>query len=163
MNKRSMDLIYREYKHDVYRYLYYLCQNHHNAEDLMQETFCRACDRLEEMEGRKTKAWLLRVAYNAYIDRLRKESRSTVYENEYFHNVPCEETPEINALATESKEELYAMLAELAPNQQHAVLLYHIHGFSYQESADLMGIGLSHFKILLYRARQKLRKCKETA
>lgn len=163
MNQGSMDLIYREYKNDVYRYLYYLCRNHHNAEDLMQETFCRACDRLEGHEGRKTKAWLLRVAHNAYIDRLRKESRSSVYENEFFHNVPCEDTPEASVLSLESKEELFALLSKLPPNQQHAVLLYDVHGFSYQESANLMGIPLSHFKIVLYRARQKLRNRKETA
>ncbi|MGV2794853.1 RNA polymerase subunit sigma-24, partial [Clostridium perfringens] len=74
MNNSSMDLIYREYKNDVYRYLFYLCRDHHNAEDLMQETFCRACGKLNEFEGKKTKAWLLRVAHNAYIARLRKES-----------------------------------------------------------------------------------------
>ncbi len=163
MNKSSMDLIYREYKNDVYRYLYYLCRNHHNAEDLMQETFYRACSRLDNMEGRRTKAWLLRVAHNAYIDRLRKESRSTAYEDEFFHNVPCEETPEASVMSGESREEFHAMLSLLPPNQQHAVLLYDIHGFSYQESADLMEIPLSHFKILLYRARQKLRKSRETA
>ncbi|MEF2966035.1 sigma-70 family RNA polymerase sigma factor [Paenibacillus sp. M1] len=163
MNKQSMDMIYREYKNDVYRYLYYLCRNHHNAEDLMQEAFCRALGRLDDLEGKKVKAWLLRVAHNAYIDRLRKESRSSLYEDDFFHNVPTEETPEAHVLSAENRAELYAMLSQLAPNQQHAVLLYDIHGFSYQESANLMGIGLSHFKILLYRARQKLRKTSETA
>ncbi|MNI78951.1 ECF RNA polymerase sigma factor SigE [compost metagenome] len=86
-----------------------------------------------------------------------------MYENEFFHNVPSEETPEASVLTGESRQELHAMLSMLPPNQQHAVLLYDIHGFSYQESANLMGIPLSHFKIILYRARQKLRKGRETA
>lgn len=163
MKNSSMDLIYREYKNDVYRYLFYLCRDHHNAEDLMQETFCRACGKLNEFEGKKTKAWLLRVAHNAYIDRLRKESRSSSYENEFFYNVASEDTPEESLISVESREELFKMLSLLPPNQQHAVLLYDIHGFTYQESADLMGVALSHFKILLYRARQRLRKEKQTA
>lgn len=163
MKNSSMDLIYREYKNDVYRYLFYLCRDHHNAEDLMQETFCRACEKLNEFEGKKTKAWLLRVAHNAYIDRLRKESRSSSYENEFFYNVASEDTPEESLISVESREELFKMLSLLPPNQQHAVLLYDIHGFTYQESADLMGVALSHFKILLYRARQRLRKEKQTA
>lgn len=158
-----MELIYREYKMDVYRYLYYLSRDHHQSEDLMQETFCRACGRLENLEGGKIKAWLLRVAHNAYIDKVRKESRSQVYESDYFDAIPHEETPEHCALQLERKEELYSMLGLLAPQQQLAVLLYDVQGFSYQESADLMKINLSHFKILLYRARQKLRKRKETA
>jgi len=163
MKNSSMDLIYREYKNDVYRYLFYLCRDHHNAEDLMQETFCRACGKLNEFEGKKTKAWLLRVAHNAYIDRLRKESRSSSYENEFFYNVASEDTPEESLISVESREELLKMLSLLPPNQQHAVLLYDVHGFTYQESADLMGVALSHFKILLYRARQRLRKEKQTA
>ncbi|MFD1178556.1 sigma-70 family RNA polymerase sigma factor [Paenibacillus puldeungensis] len=163
MNIHSMDLLYREYKTDVYRYLYSLCHNHHTAEDLMQETFCRAIKHLEGAEGRKAKAWLLRVAHNAYIDTLRKESRSSVYENDFFHQYACDETPERLVLGQENTKELYAQLSLLQPNQQHAVLLYDVHGFSYQESADLMGISLSHFKIVLYRARQKLRRRSETA
>lgn len=129
----------------------------------MQETFCRAWTHLEETEGRRVKAWLLRVAHNAYIDKLRKESRSSAYENEFFYRYPGEDTPETSFIGQENKQELYAMLSMLAPNQQHAVLLYDMHGFSYQEAADLMGVALSHFKIILYRARQKLRSVKETA
>ncbi|MBU5673446.1 RNA polymerase sigma factor [Paenibacillus brevis] len=161
MKRRSMDLIYREFKLDVYRYLYYLCHDHHQSEDLTQETFCRACKKLENLEMGKIKAWLLRVAHNAYIDRVRKESRSQVYENEFFYGIPNDETPEHHALRQERSDELYALLAQLTPQQQHAVLLYDIQGFSYQESADLMKISLSHFKILLYRARQKLRSQKK--
>lgn len=163
MNSRMMDVIYREYKTDVYQYLYYLCRNHHNAEDLMQETFYRALTRLEGMEPKRIKAWLLRVAHNAYIDKIRKDSRSNVYENEFFYNFSNEETPETKVLTQEVRDELFDQLSLLPPNQQHAVLLFDVHGFSYLESAELMGIGLSHFKILLYRARQKLRKGRQTA
>ncbi|MNO63665.1 RNA polymerase sigma factor SigM [compost metagenome] len=163
MNILSMDVIYREYKQDVYYYLMYLCRNHYDAEDLMQETFTRACCKLDLNDGKKTKSWLLRVAHNAYIDKFRKESRSATYENEFFYNYPSEDTPENDVVRQENRKELYNHLALLPPNQQHAVLLYDIHGFSYQEGADLMGISLSHFKILLYRARQRLRNGKVSA
>ncbi len=163
MNFCSLDLLYRKYKTDVYRYLLSLCRCHHTAEDLTQETFCRALKHLNEAEGRKAKAWLLRVTHNAYIDRLRKESRLTMQENEFFHHYQSDDTPEKRLLGQERRKELYALLSLLRPSQQHAVLLYDVHGFSYQEAADLMGITLSHFKIVLYRARQKLRQTAETA
>ncbi|MNN24443.1 RNA polymerase sigma factor SigM [compost metagenome] len=129
----------------------------------MQETFTRAYCKLDLNDGKKTKSWLLRVAHNAYIDRFRKESRSSTYENEFFYNYPSEDTPENDVVRQENRKELYNQLALLSPNQQHAVLLYDIHGFSYQEGADLMGVSLSHFKILLYRARQRLRSGKVSA
>ncbi|MNJ50906.1 RNA polymerase sigma factor [compost metagenome] len=66
-------------------------------------------------------------------------------------------------LAKESYGEFESKLALLQPRQQQAVLLYEIQGYSYQESAEYMGISLSQFKIILYRARQKLKKMRETA
>ncbi|AZK47673.1 sigma-70 family RNA polymerase sigma factor [Paenibacillus lentus] len=153
----TIDKAYREYNSDVYRYLFYLCRNHHTAEDLMQETFCRAWGHLEQLPEKKIKPWLFRVSHNAYIDRLRKESRSSSYENEFFNRFVVEETPEICVLREEKRQELYQQLSSLPLSQQQAVLLYDIHGFSYQESANLMEISLAKFKITLYRARQKLR------
>ncbi|WP_055108345.1 sigma-70 family RNA polymerase sigma factor [Paenibacillus ihumii] len=157
MNVLSIDKAYREYKNDVYRYLFYLCRNHHTAEDLTQETFCRAWGHLEQLPEKKVKPWLFRVSHNAYIDKLRKESRCSSYENEFFYQLASDETPEACVLREEIRRELYSQLSLLSLNQQQAVLLYDIHGFSYQEAANLMDISLSKFKITLYRARQRLR------
>ncbi|MUG45685.1 sigma-70 family RNA polymerase sigma factor [Paenibacillus woosongensis] len=157
MSVLSIDKAYRDYKNDVYRYLFYLCRNHHTAEDLTQETFCRAWSHLEQLPEKKVKPWLFRVSHNAYIDKLRKESRSSSYENEFFYQFAGEETPETWMLREESRQELYSQLLLLNLNQRQAVLLYDIHGFSYQEAANLMEISLSKFKITLYRARQRLR------
>lgn len=163
MNAMGIDCMYRNYSLDIYRYILYLSHNHHIAEDLTQEVFCRAFKNKDRLDGKKMKAWLLRVAHNTYIDLLRKESRCVTLQNEYFHEYPCDETPESNVLAKESYGEFESKLALLQPRQKQAVLLYEIQGYSYQESAEYMGISLSQFKIILYRARQKLKKMRETA
>ncbi|MGG0822608.1 RNA polymerase sigma factor [Paenibacillus turicensis] len=163
MNATGIECMYRNYSHDIYRYILYLSRNHHIAEDLTQEVFFRAYKNKDQLDGKKMKAWLLRVAHNSYIDLLRKENRCITLENEYFHDCPCFETPESNMLAKETYGEFTSKLAILQPRQQQAVLLYDIHGYSYQESAQIMGISLSQFKIILYRARQKLKKMRETA
>lgn len=163
MNAIGIDCLYRNYSHDIYRYILYLSHNHHVAEDLTQEVFYRAFKNKDRLDGKKMKAWLMRVAHNTYIDLLRKENRSVTLENEYFHEYPCYETPESNMLAKETYGEFANKLTFLQPRQQQAVLLYDIQGYSYQESAERMGISLSQFKIILYRARQKLKKMRETA
>ncbi|MBP1904052.1 RNA polymerase sigma-70 factor (ECF subfamily) [Paenibacillus turicensis] len=163
MNATGIECMYRNYSHDIYRYILYLSRNHHIAEDLTQEVFFRAYKNKDQLDGKKMKAWLLRVAHNSYIDLLRKENRCITLENEYFHDCPCLETPESNMLAKETYGEFTSKLAILQPRQQQAVMLYDIHGYSYQESAQMMGISLSQFKIILYRARQKLKKMRETA
>lgn len=153
----QFEKIYIDYKKDVYRYLLYLAKNHHIAEDLMQETFSRALIHLKPEHDNRIRPWLLRVAYRVFIDKMRKESRLQYYDTDYFNELPEMETPETTFMRKEKHEAVCEMLGSLNEVQRQTVLLYDFKGFSYQESADLMGIGLSRFKILLYRARQKLR------
>ncbi|SES94766.1 RNA polymerase sigma-70 factor, ECF subfamily [Salinibacillus kushneri] len=57
--------------------------------------------------------------------------------------------------------ELKEMLKTLPAKQKHAILLADFHDLSYKESASIMEVSLSHFKILLFRGRQTLRQQKE--
>lgn len=65
-----------EYWTPVYRMLYQLTGDSHDTEDLTQETFLRAMDRLESFQtGTNMRAWLFRIAANAYFDVHRKRKR----------------------------------------------------------------------------------------
>lgn len=158
MKRQNLDDVYVSYVRDIYRYLYSLCRNHHTAEDLMQETFCRAYLYLEDCRDEAVKPWLFRVAYNAFIDYTRKAKRSTVKEDAFFLTLGHESTPESSLMLSESMREAEEAVWQLPDGQRQALLLYEIHGLSYKEAAGIMDVGLSQFKILLFRARQKLRQ-----
>ncbi|WP_223067414.1 sigma-70 family RNA polymerase sigma factor [Paenibacillus caui] len=158
MNSDSLDQVYREYQIDVYRYLLGLCKDHYTAEDLAQETFCRAFIHLDKTQNDKVKPWLFRVAYHAFIDKTRKDSRQKTYDTDYFRTLPDKDTPETRLMTSENKEELYEWLRRLSAEQQEAIRLFDIHGYSYREAAEMMGMKLSRYKIVLYRARQRLKQ-----
>ncbi|ANS74131.1 RNA polymerase subunit sigma-24 [Paenibacillus yonginensis] len=158
MKSDSLDKIYREYQMDVYRYLLGLCKDHFTAEDLMQETFCRAFIHLDQTQNEKVKPWLIRVAYHAFIDKTRKDSRMKTYDSDYFRSLPDLDTPEAQLMQSENKEQLYARLGRLSEQQQEAIHLYDIQGYSYREASEMMGMKLSRYKIVLYRARQRLKQ-----
>lgn len=163
MKRDTLDSVYRKYMPDVYRYLRVLCGNDAAAEDLVQETFYRAYLHLENYKDEKVKPWLFRVAYHAFIDMKRKESRSSAVTSEFFHTMPDESSkePETHLLRKESYSELQQWIADLPDLKRQALVLYDLHQFSYQEGADIMDISLSYFKILLFRARQTLRENRE--
>ena len=83
-NKAALDArfseLYRAHLRDVYSYSYYRVGNHHDAEDLTEQTFLQAYRHLEralrESEGRPLRPWLIRIAHNLaanfYRDRSRK-------------------------------------------------------------------------------------------
>src|SRR5215468_11558399 len=76
--------LYRAHLRDVYSYSYYRVGNHHDAEDLTEQTFLQAYRHFEralaESNGRPLRPWLIRIAHNLaanlYRDRARKPASS---------------------------------------------------------------------------------------
>ncbi|CAM4272657.1 RNA polymerase sigma-70 factor (ECF subfamily) [Paenibacillus endophyticus] len=159
----SIDELYMLYMKDVYRYLLFLCQDRHTAEDIVQETFYRAYLYLDSYKGERVKPWLFRTAHHALIDYKRKEKRTSPQEAAYFENLQSRVTPEMLFLHKERLSELGILIDRLREKQKQALLLHDWHELSYAESADIMGVGLSHYKVLLFRARQTLRQLQREA
>ena len=68
--------IVNEHWTGVYRLLYSLTGNSHDTEDLTQETFLRALNRLDSFQrSTRMRSWLLRIATNAFFDVRRKRRR----------------------------------------------------------------------------------------
>lgn len=157
MKKQTLDDIYRSYMGDIHNYLFSLCHDNYLAEDIMQETFYRAYLYLEDCPGDKIKPWLLRVAYNAFIDYLRKNSKSSLKEEGFFHNLAGAKSPEDEMIMKEQLEEIDNLIERLPENQKQAIFLCDFQELSYREAAQEMKINEGHLKILLFRARQKIR------
>ena len=71
--------LYRAHLRDVYSYLYYRLGNHHDAEDLTEQTFLQAYRHFEraqrESHGRPLRPWLIRIAHNLAANLYRDRSR----------------------------------------------------------------------------------------
>ena len=65
--------VYNLYFRDVYRYALSLCRNEFLAEEITQETFYKALDKLGSFDGKcKVSVWLCQIAKNTYISMCRK-------------------------------------------------------------------------------------------
>ena len=71
--------LYRAHLRDVYSYAYYRVGNHHDAEDLTEQTFLQAYRHFEraqrESDGRPLRPWLIRIAHNLAANYYRDRSR----------------------------------------------------------------------------------------
>ncbi|EEG78587.1 sigma-70 family RNA polymerase sigma factor [Dethiobacter alkaliphilus] len=158
MKRDTLDEIYKSYMDEVYRYLLFLCRNHYLAEDVMQETFYRAYLHLEDCPEERVKPWLFRVAHNAFVDIQRKDTRNYTKAHDYFERLTDGVSAEDEAIKKEGLTELTTIICNLPGKQQEAILLYDFHGFSYDQSAEIMDVKVGYFKVLLFRARQKIRQ-----
>ena len=127
------------------------------AEDLLQDTFFRAYLYLEDCPPDNVKPWLFRVAYNAFIDNVRKNKRTSPMDFETLNNIEDPKSAEEDLLIKEQISLVKRVMKNMPQKQKEALKLCVFKGLSYKEASEIMGISMSHIKILVFRARQTLK------
>ncbi|MGB1285867.1 MAG: RNA polymerase sigma factor, partial [Aggregatilineales bacterium] len=133
------------------------------AEDATQEAFLRAHNNLHRYDtNRSFKTWLLSIASNHCIDRLRKRRMKFLSLDEPLPSgvalalSSTDPTPEEHAVRAEREQYIQTMLDELKPEYRAAVVLRYWYDYSYVEIADALDTTESAIKSRLFRARQML-------
>jgi RNA polymerase sigma-70 factor (ECF subfamily) len=163
-NKAELDArfteLYRAHLRDVYSYSYYRVGNHHDAEDLTEQTFLQAyrhLDRaLRESDGRPLRPWLIRIAHNLAANLYRDRSRKPESALEDAGVVAALHTTEA---LVEGREELRAILEgvqQLPDDRREAVIMRFALGMDNREIARALGRTDGATKVLLHRAIKQL-------
>jgi RNA polymerase sigma-70 factor, ECF subfamily len=152
--------LYRAHLRDVYSYSYYRVGNHHDAEDLTEQTFLQAYRHFEralsESDGRPLRPWLIRIAHNLAANHYRDRSRKP--------QTPIDDTGPITAIHTtedlvEGRDELARILdgvKELPDDRREALIMRFALGMDNREIARAMGRTDGATKVLLHRAIKQL-------
>jgi len=147
----------------VYNLCYRMLSNREEAEDAAQETFIRAHRALSSYDpSRSFKTWLLSIASNHCIDRIRKRrvqylSLDDPIASEATLSLSSDEpTPEEATLDRERERLIGRLMNELPGEYRAAVVLRYWYDYSYQEIAEALSTTESAIKSRLFRARQML-------
>lgn len=155
MEKDILEQLYYKYTRQVYLYLYSLCHNHTLAEDLMQETFLKAFCSLE-LSGTEVLPWLLTVARNLCLDTWRQDKRLTRQED--IEMMAGEEEVLSRMIQKERNQRLYQAILRLRSQEREAIVLYYFSGLSQETISRILGLSYGNTRVILYRAKQKLKK-----
>lgn len=139
----------------VYQVCYRLLGDAHEAEDVTQEAFLRYWQLSSEVRG--AKAWLITVARNKCLDRLRSNKRLVGAEPELFERQPDERDPEWHATRDETASHLMQLVEELPEPQKSLIVLFDIQGMTGAECAEILELNINQVKVYLHRARRRLR------
>ena len=159
--RNELDKLYRRYTKPLYYFLLKLSGSHQLAEDLTQETFVRATVSLSFYQQEDVRAWLFKVARNAYLDEWRRrQRRKWVPFADYLFSgdeiVSPYGLPEEAAVEAETSQNLQLLLTYL-PEQYRAILyLREVEQFSYQEIQEALDLSENQVKVTLHRARKRL-------
>jgi RNA polymerase sigma-70 factor (ECF subfamily) len=150
--------IVRRYQVSVFNVCYRLLGERRDAEDLAQEAFLRAYQRLRSYDAeRPFGPWVRQVAARLCLNHLERPDRSTFpLDEENDWPAASGEEPEAKSGEREKGQTIRRALLALPAKQRTAVELRHFQELSYDEIAAAMGLPLSDVKSHLFRGRKAL-------
>ncbi len=140
----------------VYKLLHTLSGNLHDTEDLTQETFLKALNRLDSFQaGTNLRAWLLRIATNTFFDLRRKRKR--INQEPLPNEVPGVSFQPGHAMEVgEQGERLRKAMLELTETTRTVFHLRATEELSFREIADMLGTSEEAARWHMHQARTKL-------
>jgi RNA polymerase sigma-70 factor (ECF subfamily) len=146
----------RRHQQSVFNVCCRILHNAADAEDLAQDAFVRAYDKLATFDiDRDFGPWVRRIAANLSINALKRRQPGFPLDEER-DTLPPETQPEHALDQTLQAEHLHAALARLPPHYRAAIELRHFHDMNYDEIAAALRLPLNTAKSHLFRARKLL-------
>ena len=166
LDKATLDAkfseLYRAHLRDVYSYAYYRVGNHHDAEDLTEQTFLQAYRHFEraqrESRGRPLRPWLIRIAHNLAANLYRDRSRRPASSIDDSQPLSAPHTTE---QLVEGRDELSRILdgvRRLPDDRREALIMRFALGMDNREIARALDRSDGAAKVLIHRAIKQLQE-----
>lgn len=165
--KAFSDLV-DKYERKIFRLAQHITQNREDAEDVLQETFLKAYEHLDQFQGNsKFYTWIVRIAVNQALMKLRKRKADrTVSMDEGIDTgedivvreiAAWDEDPEQRYSRDEINDILSQAVDSLAPPYRTVFVLRDVEELSTEETAEALDLSIPAVKSRLLRARLQLR------
>ena len=156
----AMEELYLRYRQPVFRIVYRSTRNIDEAEDIVQDVFLKAFERLHTFRERsRFSTWLMRIALNLCTDHARmRQRRQQLLEREtdrklaWSHPDPPDpiETAQENAF----NEAFYTALNQLPDHHRQLIILRDLEEMDYETIAQILGTSVGAVKLRVMRARR---------
>lgn len=162
-DRQAFDALYAETSSKLFGVALRLLKNRADAEEALQEVYIRIWQKAEShaRSGAPAMGWLVTIARNHAIDRLRSRKQPADDIDEAYDLADKGPTPEAAMLATDERQQIDGCLDELDDDKADAVRSVYLDGFSYQELADRNAVPLNTMRTWLRRSLMKLKDCLE--
>lgn len=147
----DFDPIIDEFYTPIYRFCLFFLGSEAEAADATQDTFVKAHRSINSIrKNESTKHWIYAIARNTCIDRKRWWKRLRLFQEQSVASERVEQSEDLKIL-------LKRLIAELPERQREVFILRHWHGFSTEETAQLLRVEEGTVKSHLKRAIDKLK------
>jgi RNA polymerase sigma-70 factor (ECF subfamily) len=148
----TFEAFYLERHEALYRALWLVTRNRHEAEEIAQDAFLRLFERWDRVRGMEDPGgYLYRTAINLWRSRGR---RTAVAIRRAVRALPTDD----GIAEVESRDAVIRALAPLTPRQRAALVLTDLLGFTSEEAGSALGVRASTVRVLAARARTTLQE-----
>ena len=156
----------KRYQRPITAYVFRMLGDYDLSLDVTQDVFIKVYNSLDKYRPEyKFSTWIYRIAHNAAIDHMRRNSMQTssietenadgAYELQLESSLP---SPEKDRERSEWRAEIDAVVKCLPPSYRDLIVLRHSQELSYDEIAEVTGLPLGTVKNRLFRAREMMRE-----
>ena len=159
-NVQAFSVLVEKYQKLVYTLALKLLKKPEDAEEMAQDTFIKAFQKIDSYEAKsKFSTWLYSITYNACISELRKrriefksldDTRISDHDEMKMHDYYREVKKE------DQEKYLNLALEKLPEDDQVLVTLYYYESQSMDEISTITGLTVSNIKVKIHRARKKM-------
>lgn len=165
----AFEQLLKKYDRNIFRIAQHITQNREDAEDVVQETFLKAFQKLDQFQGNsKFYTWIVRIAVNEALMKLRKRKGNKTVSMD--QEVETEEgsmprdfadwmpNPEQQYRQAELGDILAKTIQGLPASFRTVFVLRDVENMSTEETAEMLGLSVPAVKSRLLRARLQLRE-----
>ena len=146
----------RRHQSQVRNFLRKLCRDHNLADDLAQDCFLHAWDKLHTFAAHGSFiGWLLKVAYTTFLQSKRKSSRYEQVLERVGH--VAELSGSMHTVESDELSDLDRFLAVLTEEERAVMILSYACGLSHREIGDAAELPIGTVKSIIFRGKEKIR------
>lgn len=142
----------------LYPMLFRILKSEEETRDALQDLMMKLWDKRKELDKCiNLEAYIITMAKNYSFDVLKKKKPSVVGKKEEFRILNLE-TKDINHEIKEKYEQVHRVIETLPEKYRTVIRLRDIDGFTFEEMKEMTGFEVPHLRVILSRARLKVKE-----
>lgn len=155
--KEAFETLYSKYQNKIHYFVFNIVKDYQKAEDITQEVFIYIMNN-KLKEGYSFKYYIYMVAKSRALSYINVENRRDKIEEKHLVNDDKEKDVLEIITEQENKKELIDAINKLDDKYKNALYLVKIEGFSYAQTAEILGQTVQNIKNLVHRGKKEVRK-----
>ena len=155
-DSNAFEILFTTFKTRLHHSLFKILRNYHETEDIVQQAFLRAWEKIGTFKGNSNfYTWLYRIGFNLAITKI-NSSRENQIDEIFESKITAAENIEKDLESKELFNTVNKLLDEVPEEQRTAYVLCEVDSKNYEEIANITGVPVGTVRSRIFRARKYL-------